>query len=118
MKKLFLASLVMFGFCTFATAQSAKEIEAKKAAARIETPATTAAVGPTISAAPSDARTSATNDVDAAGVVVPSAKTTTKADAKAEAVKVDANKTDLEKKQAARAATPTKAIRPASKGSN
>jgi len=109
MKKLFLASAIMFGFCALASAQTSEDLAAKKAAKKAEAAKTTtpaAVATPTISA-----NTAATNDVQvsADGVVV--AKDT-KSDSRAKeaAVVAPAQKTDAQK------AAPAPATRP--KGKN
>ncbi|MGB4845262.1 MAG: hypothetical protein WBP16_12420 [Ferruginibacter sp.] len=113
MKKLLLASIIMFGICSFASAQSS-DIQAKKDArkkvtenktATAATPALTNAAG----VKPQSSATSQTDDVKATTVVnadgtvatVPAAAKTATPDSKTEASKTDAD--DAKKKEAARA---------------
>ena len=102
MKKLFLVSLVTFGFCAIASAQTAEEFAAKKAAqkAGANTPPvmTVANTAKPVASATITSAAAPTNDVDAAGVVVPNnvAPAVKKNDAP-----TDANLTDAQKKAAA-----------------
>ncbi len=95
MKKLLLASIIMFGICSFANAQTPEAVKAKKEAAKMNNNSTSPAITNINGVTPATATAATATTVDIDGTVVVDAKV-------APTDKTDAEKTKLIDQQKAK----------------